>query len=132
MSAVARWPGDGLGVEPVTHGDRHPANVMSVAGRLILIDWDTAGLAPPSAACGSSPQRGHEANRHYEAIGHVLDPAVMAVMGRLRLRWYLDDIAHSIGLFRVPRHRAPDTQRGWDNFTPRMEGLDSWQKALTC
>src|SRR5438552_3569247 len=31
----------------ITHGEPHPANLMSVGGRLALIDWDTVGLAPP-------------------------------------------------------------------------------------
>jgi spectinomycin phosphotransferase len=31
----------------ITHGEPHPANVMAVDGRLVLIDWDTVALAPP-------------------------------------------------------------------------------------
>jgi spectinomycin phosphotransferase len=35
-------------VGPVlTHGEPHPANLLSAGGSLLLIDWDTVGLAPP-------------------------------------------------------------------------------------
>ncbi|HET9898753.1 MAG TPA: phosphotransferase [Streptosporangiaceae bacterium] len=30
----------------ITHGEPHPANLMSVDDRLVLIDWDTARRPP--------------------------------------------------------------------------------------
>jgi spectinomycin phosphotransferase len=31
----------------VTHGEPPPGNILRAAGKLRLIDWDTAGLALP-------------------------------------------------------------------------------------
>jgi spectinomycin phosphotransferase len=31
----------------LSHGEPHPGNVLACDGRLLLLDWDTVGLAPP-------------------------------------------------------------------------------------
>ena len=31
----------------ITHGEPHPGNILRSRGRLLLIDWDTAGVALP-------------------------------------------------------------------------------------
>jgi spectinomycin phosphotransferase len=37
----------GSGPPVITHGEPHPGNIMRGGGSLLLIDWDTAGLALP-------------------------------------------------------------------------------------
>jgi spectinomycin phosphotransferase len=39
-----------------------------------------------------------------------LDPAVMTLY---RLRWYLDDLASTVRMFRNPHRDTPDTRRWW-------------------
>ena len=62
----------------ITHGEPHPANVMSADGRLILIDWDTVALAPPErdvALVVSASDEGID--RYQQATGRELNPAVI-------------------------------------------------------
>jgi spectinomycin phosphotransferase len=113
------------GADPViTHGEPHPANLMSVDGRLVLIDWDTVALARPErdmaliAAAGT-----RDAERYQQATGRELDPAVITLY---RLRWYLDDLASAIRLFRHPHRDTPDTRRGWRGLAPLLGQLPQW------
>jgi spectinomycin phosphotransferase len=112
----------------VTHGEPHPANVMSVSDHLVLIDWDTVALAPPERDLWLLAPDGDDALSRYEAVtGHHVDPATMTLY---RLRWYLDDIASAVRLFRAPHERTADAQRWWDGLGPRVESLDSWRHIL--
>jgi len=111
--------------EPViTHGEPHPANLLSAGGRLLLIDWDTAGLAPPerdlSLIIGES---GEGADRYHEAAGRAHDPAVLTLY---RARWYLDDLASAVRLFRRPHSSTADTERWFDGLAPRLARLPEW------
>jgi spectinomycin phosphotransferase len=113
----------------VTHGEPHPANVMSVPGDLVLVDWDTVGLAPPERDLWLVVEDGSEDARRYEAAtGHAVDPAAMRMY---RLRWYLDDIASAVHLFRHPHERTADTQRWWDGLAPRLGSLATWRTTLS-
>jgi spectinomycin phosphotransferase len=59
----------------ITHGEPHPANLMSVDGRLVLIDWDTAALAPPERDVALIATTSNEGiDRYQQATGHELDP----------------------------------------------------------
>jgi spectinomycin phosphotransferase len=98
----------------ITHGEPHPANLMLVGGRLVLIDWDTAALAPPERDVSLIATTGNEGiDRYQRATGRELDPAVITLY---RLRWYLDDLARAIRLFRNRHRDTPDTRRRWDGW----------------
>jgi len=112
----------------ITHGEPHPANLMSVDGRLVLIDWDTAALAPPERDVSLIATAGNDgASRYQEATGHELDPAVLTLY---RLRWYLDDLASAIRLFRNRHRDTTDTRRWRDGLAPRLEQLPKWLHLL--
>lgn len=112
----------------ITHGEPHPANLMSVDGRLVLIDWDTAALAPPERDVSLIATAGNEGvDRYQDATGRELDPAVITLY---RLRWYLDDLASAIRLFRNRHRDTPDTRRWWDGLAPRLEQLPKWLDLL--
>jgi len=112
----------------ITHGEPHPANLMSVDRRLALIDWDTAGLAPPERDVSLIATTGNEDfDRYQEATGRELDPAVITLY---RLRWYLDDLASAIRLFRNRHRDTSDTRRWWHGLAPRLEQLPRWHDLL--
>jgi spectinomycin phosphotransferase len=112
----------------ITHGEPHPANLMSVDGRLVLIDWDTAALAPPERDASLIVTAGNEGvDRYQEATGRELDPAVITLY---RLRWYLDDFASAIRLFRNRHRDTPDARRWWHGLAPRLEQLAKWLDLL--
>jgi spectinomycin phosphotransferase len=112
----------------MSHGEPHPANFMSVAGRLVLVDWDTAGLAPPERDLWMvASDDGREVGRYCEATGRQIDPTMMTAY---RLRWYLDDIASAVSLLRRIHQRTDDTERWWEGLTLRIADLPCWRKAL--
>jgi spectinomycin phosphotransferase len=111
----------------ITHGEPHPGNVMRVDGRLVLIDWDTAALAPPErdiALIAVGPQ---DIARYQEAAGREIDPAVIALY---RLRWYLDDLSSAISMFRNDHHDTPDTRQWSQALAPQLKQLPRWLDLL--
>jgi spectinomycin phosphotransferase len=101
----------GSGPAVITHGEPHPGNILSGAGQLYLIDWDTAGLALPErdlwmVATGGS----REAERYAELTGRRVSPAALDLY---RMRWSLDDITLSLGEFRGPHEQNEDTEEAW-------------------
>jgi spectinomycin phosphotransferase len=108
----------------ITHGEPHPANVMSVDGRLVLIDWDTAALAPPERDVSMIATTGSGViDRYQQATGRELDPRVITLY---RLRWYLDGLASAIRLFRNRHRDTADTRRWWDALPGGLEQLPAW------
>lgn len=108
----------------ITHGEPHPANLMRTGTRLVLIDWDTAAFAPPErdvALIASTANEG--VDRYQEATGRALDPAVITLY---RLRWYLDDLASAMRMFRNRHSDTADT-RGWQRgIEPQLDRLSAW------
>ena len=95
----------------VTHGEPHPGNVLGRDGRLVLIDWDTVGLALPerdlwSLADVSSP----EMAMYCDATGHEVSGAAMSLYGQA---WDLTDIAEYVHLFRSAHDQTQDTEEAW-------------------
>jgi len=112
----------------ITHGEPHPANVMAVDGRLLLIDWDTVGLGPPErdvALIITATNDGIE--RYQQATGIELSPAVITLY---RLRWYLDDLASAIRMFRNAHRDTPDTRHWRDSLSGHLEQLPKWADSL--
>jgi spectinomycin phosphotransferase len=112
----------------ITHGEPHPANLMAVDGSLFLIDWDTVALARPERDLSLIvPSPGDGLDRYQEATGRTVDPDVITLY---RLRWYLDDLASAIRLFRNSHLDTADTRRWWDGLVPRLEQLPMWLGVL--
>jgi spectinomycin phosphotransferase len=112
----------------ITHGEPHAGNVMSVDGRLLLIDWDTVALARPERDLWLiATDSGEEVAHYSEATGHQINPAAMTLY---RLRWYLDDIASAVRLFRRPHRLTEDTLRWWEGLPSRLEQLPAWNEEL--
>jgi spectinomycin phosphotransferase len=111
----------------ITHGEPHPANLMSVDSRLVLIDWDTAALAVPERDISLIATGNQDLDRYQGTTSRQLDAAVITFY---RLRWYLDDLASAIRLFRHPHRDTPDTRRWWHGLAPRLEQLPKWLDLL--
>lgn len=107
----------------ITHGEPHPGNLMSVSGRLVLIDWDTVALAPPERDVSLIAAGPQDAGHYQEATGRELDPAVITLY---RMRWYLDDLASAVRMFRSQHRDTPDTRRWWQDLAPQLEQLPQW------
>ena len=108
----------GSGPPVITHGEPHPGNIMRGGGRLLLVDWDTAGLALPERdlwlAAGDDARA---AGRYAELTGRRVSGAAMDLY---RLRWDLDDIALSVRDFRAPHEQNEDTALMWEAITEEI------------
>ncbi len=107
----------------LTHGEPHPGNLIRRDAGFLLIDWDTAGLAPPErdlwwVVSGS----GDAASRYEELTGR---PVSMPAVTFYRLRWHLDDISCFLADFRRPHLRTQDTEAAFAGFAAAVRTVAS-------
>ncbi len=82
----------------LTHGEPHSGNLIRRGAGFLLIDWDTAGLAPPERDLWwLVPGSGDAARRYAELTGRAVS---MPAVTFYRLRWDLDDISSFLAEFR--------------------------------
>ena len=101
----------------LTHGEPHPGNVMRAGRRLMLIDWDTVGLAPPERDLWMAPG---EARRYAGLTGRALDPGLLSFY---RLRWALDDICAFAHRLRSAHGRTADAGHAWTALEQTVASL---------
>jgi spectinomycin phosphotransferase/16S rRNA (guanine(1405)-N(7))-methyltransferase len=98
----------------VTHGEPHPGNVMRTDAGWLLIDWDTALLAPPERDLWDlDPGDGTLHAAYTAATGTVLSYDLLDLY---RLRWDLTEIASSLTHFRGPHGTTADDEETWANL----------------
>jgi spectinomycin phosphotransferase len=126
LDALDRWIGATAAADNlvITHGEPHPGNIIRVAtataaagsagpasGAIMLIDWDTVGLAPPERDLWMvATDTGAELQRYTELTGRPVD---MAAIELYRLRWALDDLSCFVRDLRAPHRRTPGTEHAW-------------------
>jgi spectinomycin phosphotransferase len=87
---------------------------------LLLVDWDTVGLAVPERDLWSVATGPDDLARYADASGHRPDPEALALY---RLRWDLEEVAIYLGEFRSPHERTPDTELSWTGLTDSVQQL---------
>ena len=99
----------------ITHGEPHPGNMLSAAGGLLLIDWDTVALAPPERDLWlvHDPE-GAALGEYEERTGYRADHQLLSMY---RLAWDLSDVAAYLAVLRSARVRTADTEEAWQNIT---------------
>ena len=103
----------------ITHGEPHPGNVLRSGGELLLIDWDTVGVALPERDLWHVAGPGSQEIAMYrELTGRVVSDAALAAY---RLRWQLDDLGLTMALFRGPHAGDANTAVMWADL-PRLAG----------
>jgi spectinomycin phosphotransferase len=86
------------GEHVITHGEPHPGNLIHTDDGVLLVDWDTVGLAPPERDLWMFDDGSPNPFAPYtEASGRVVDDAAISLF---RLAWTLSDIAAFTALFR--------------------------------
>jgi spectinomycin phosphotransferase len=105
----------------LTHGEPKPDNLIRRGQDLLLIDWDTLGLAPPERDLWwILSDTGAEAARYAELTGcQVSQPAVTLY----RMRWDLDDAGLLLADFRAPHSQDKDTEVGWAALVAAIQRL---------
>jgi spectinomycin phosphotransferase len=112
---------DQAGGEPVvTHGEPHPGDLLNTNDGVLLVDWDTVGLAPPERDLWMLDDGSPNALAPYaEASGRTLDDRAIALF---RLTWRLMDIVVFTSLFRSEHESNRDTEKSWRAYTDLLEG----------
>jgi len=141
LDALDRWASITVAPENlvITHGEPHPGNIIRLApapaadsapardhaarsaadsapacGAIMLIDWDTVGLAPPERDLWMvATATGDELHRYTELTGRPVDTAALELY---RLRWALDDLSCFVRDLRAPHRRTPGTEHAWESL----------------
>ena len=96
----------------LTHGEPHPGNTMLTADGWVLIDWDTALVAPPERDLWDlDPGDGSILQAYATATGATPRPSLLDLY---RLRWDIADIAVDVARFRRPHTGSIDDDKSWE------------------
>ena len=96
----------------LTHGEVHAGNTMLTAGGWVLIDWDTALVAPPERDLWNlDPGDGTILDAYATATGVVPQPLLLDLY---RLRWDITDIAMDVGRLRQPHAGNAEDAKCWE------------------
>ncbi|MGV9316849.1 phosphotransferase [Streptomyces sp. NPDC003691] len=106
----------------VTHGEPHPGNLLRHGGRLLLVDWDTVGLAVPERDLWLVARDETGLAHWAELTGRRPDPGALALY---RLRWGLEDLDDFLDRFRSPHTATADTEEAWRGLTDTLKDLAS-------
>jgi hypothetical protein len=96
----------------LTHGEPHPGNTTLTAGGWVLIDWDTALLAPPERDLWHLEPGEAAIPAAYERATGV--SPLPPLLDLYRLRWDITDIAIGLSRFRRPHAGTVEDDKAWD------------------
>jgi hypothetical protein len=108
----------------LTHGEPHPGNTMLCAdGQWLLIDWDTALIAPPERDLWSlDPGDGTVLDAYTSATGLVPQQLLLDLY---RLRWDIADIAIDVSRFRRPHTGSSEDAKSWELLSSLINRVSS-------
>lgn len=104
----------------ITHGEPHPGNLLRSGEQLLLLDWDTVGLAVPERDLWLITDGPDDLVRYEERTGRNPDPSALALY---RLRWALNDVAEFLTLLRAPHGPTPDARQSWNALADTVKNL---------
>jgi aminoglycoside phosphotransferase (APT) family kinase protein len=102
----------------LTHGEPHPGNTMRGPDGYLLIDWDTALIAPPER---DLKDFGPEPLARYSALSGIEpDPAMLDLY---RLRWDVAEVALYTAQFHAPHTDSANDSASWENLVGTLDRL---------
>ena len=108
------------GEQVVTHGEPHPGNLIHTDDGVLLVDWDTVGLAPPERDLWMFDDGSPNVLAPYiEASGRVVDDRAISLF---RLAWALSDIAAFTALFRSEHGSNRGAEKSLRALTDSLAG----------
>jgi spectinomycin phosphotransferase/16S rRNA (guanine(1405)-N(7))-methyltransferase len=103
----------------LTHGEPHIGNTILTDRGWMLVDWDTALIAPPERDLWTLADGDEAVLDAYEtATGR---PSRRAALDLYRLQWELSEIAIYVAGFRRPHDRTADVDASWANLRTCVE-----------
>ncbi len=116
LETLDQWASEvaAAGETVITHGEPHPGNVIRVGHQIMLVDWDTVGLAPPERDLWMvTSETGDGLRRYTELAGRPVDAAALELY---RLRWALDDICAFVRELRAPHRSTAGADHAWQTL----------------
>ena len=108
----------------ITHGEPHAGNVIVTVGGLVMVDWDTALLAPPETDLWALARHDESMLRAYTAATGVdIDQDALSLY---RLWYDLAEIGGYLSLFRAPHRHSADTAESWKNLRHFLQPAERW------
>ena len=95
----------------VTHGEPHRGNVIDTTAGPVLVDWDTARMAPPERDLWWFAGEDDVLDAYHATGGVPADPATIEFY---RLRWTLTDLALFTDELRRAHSDDDDSRLAWD------------------
>jgi spectinomycin phosphotransferase/16S rRNA (guanine(1405)-N(7))-methyltransferase len=116
--ALARYDYLSTGLEEhklvATHGEPHPGNTMLTARGLVLIDWDTARLAPRERDLWSlDAGDGSTFAAYSDRTGQTLSTRLLEFY---RLRWDIEDVGAYLAHFSSAHGDSEDDRKSWEEI----------------
>lgn len=103
----------------LTHGEPHRANTITTPQGPVLIDWETALLAPPERDLWALFEQDPSiADAYTRRSGIVLDPDAQRLYA---LWWDLCEISLYVAEFRRPHRDTEDTRVAWRGLTTHLD-----------
>lgn len=107
----------------LTHGEPHPGNTMRTADGWLLIDWDTALVAPPERDLWFfASSEGNMLDVYADATGVTPRPGLIELY---RLRWDIADIAIDVSRFRRAHPGGAEDDKAWGLLTALTERVNT-------
>lgn len=109
LGSFDRLAGSVGGPHVIAHGEPHPANLLiTPGGAMLLLDWDTVGLAPPERDLWWLDAA--YLAEYTRETGRAVDPNALRLY---RMRWFLDDLAYCLKRLRSADTPRIDAERAW-------------------
>ena len=106
----------------LTHGEPHLGNTIQTEDGWLMVDWDTALLAPPERDLWILAENDAEILHSYTAAtGRPVDRGTLELY---RLAFDLADIAIFVAQFRQPHLVTEDTEKAWQSLAFRLARTD--------
>jgi spectinomycin phosphotransferase len=107
----------------LTHGEPHAANTINTGSGVVLIDWDTALVAPRERDLWALALEEPASLHHYATEASVTPTPDLLEL--YRLRWDLTEVSLYVALFRAPHTDTADTRVAWNGLRHSLQALSA-------
>jgi spectinomycin phosphotransferase/16S rRNA (guanine(1405)-N(7))-methyltransferase len=108
----------------ITHGEPHAGNVIVTADGLVLVDWDTALVAPPERDLWDLAGDDASLFDYYAAAtGTEIDDGALSLY---RLWYDLAEVGGYLSLFHSPHEDTADTRESWKELQHFLRPAERW------
>lgn len=111
----------------ITHGEPKPDNFLTTRTGPMLVDWDTALVAPAARDLWMVDEGSGECAYYTELTGRRVSDDELRLY---RLQWDLADIADYVRWFAAPHADTADSEIAWNALTLNLRVKERWPELL--